>query len=243
MTATCCSPDRQSGRSPPPPSTSATSAARVGATPQRSCPGSTTSWSTGPRGSIPTGTRSTSTPRTGVDDVISALAEIDAAELVVAGGPQRSRLADDPEVTRLRAHARRLGVADRIDWRGSMQREDVPALLRSADVVVCAPWYEPFGIVPVEAAACGVPVVATAVGGMLDTVDDGVTGLRVPPRRPAALASALRQLLADPVRRMHMGRMAARRAHRRYGWERIAAQTLDCYGGLGCAHTLAGIAS
>ena len=68
-------------------------------------------------------------------------------------------------------------------------------LLRSADVVVCTPWYEPFGIVPLEAMACGVPVVGSAVGGLLDSVVDGQTGILVPPRDPVAIARAVRSLL------------------------------------------------
>ncbi|MDP8971463.1 MAG: glycosyltransferase, partial [Actinomycetota bacterium] len=122
--------------------------------------------------------------RKGVDDVITALADLPDAELVVAGGPDAHRLDADPEASRLHTLARRLGVADRVQLRGRVPRRDMPVLLRSADVVVCTPWYEPFGIVPLEAMACGVPVVASAVGGLQDTVVDGITGLHVPPRRP-----------------------------------------------------------
>jgi type III pantothenate kinase len=123
-------------------------------------------------------------------------------------------------------------VADRVELRGRVERDDLPALLRSADVVVCAPWYEPFGIVPVEAMACGVPVVASAVGGMIDTVVDGVTGVHVPPRDPERLAGAIAPLLDDPERRAEYGRAGAARARRLYDWERIAASTLEVYKGM-----------
>jgi len=106
-----------------------------------------------------------------------------------------------------------------------VDHDDLPALVRSADVVVATPWYEPFGIVPIEAAACGVPVVGSAVGGLLDTVQDGRTGLLVPPRDPGALAAALRSLLDDAERRAAFGAAARRRAVARYGWDRVAAQT------------------
>jgi glycosyltransferase involved in cell wall biosynthesis len=99
-------------------------------------------------------------------------------------------------------------------------------------VVACVPWYEPFGIVPLEAMGCGVPVVGSAVGGLLDTVVDGVTGVLVPPRRPDLLAGALAGLLADPVARRRMGRAGARRARSCYGWDRVAAMTEDVYAGL-----------
>jgi type III pantothenate kinase len=104
--------------------------------------------------------------------------------------------------------------------------------MRSADVVVSVPWYEPFGIVPLEAMACGVPVVASAVGGMIDTVVDGVTGVHVPPRDPDRLADALNTLLGDPARCAEYARAGAARARRLYDWERVATQTLDVYEGL-----------
>jgi glycosyltransferase involved in cell wall biosynthesis len=88
-------------------------------------------------------------------------------------------------------------------------------------------------MVALEAMACGVPVVASAVGGLLDSVADGVTGVLVPPRDPDALAAALRALLADPARRAAMGRAGRRRALACFGWERIAEATLDAYRSLG----------
>ncbi len=160
--------------------------------------------------------------------MLEALAALPDAELVVAGGPDRDQLDADPEARRLREQARDLGVADRVDLRGRVARADLPALYRSADLVVCTPWYEPFGIVPLEAMGCGVPVVASAVGGLLDTVVDGTTGLHVPPRRPDLLADAVRELLDDGPRRRRMGRAAARRA-RLYSWRRVAAATQRVY--------------
>ena len=167
--------------------------------------------------------------RKGIGNVIEALASVPDAELVVAGGADATDLRHDPEAHRLLELARRCGVADRVELRGRVGREDVPALLRSADVVACAPWYEPFGIVPLEAMACGRPVLATAVGGLTDTVVDGVTGVHVPPRRPDRIAAALVELLEDPVRRAEMGRAGRARVQERYGWERVAAATEATY--------------
>jgi glycosyltransferase involved in cell wall biosynthesis len=170
--------------------------------------------------------------RKGLADAITALAAVPGAELHVAGGPPAAALAADPEARRLRALAERLGVADRVVLRGRVDREEMPALLRSAAAVVCVPWYEPFGIVPLEAMACGVPVVASAVGGQTDSVVHGVTGVHVPPRDPPALAAALRALLADPERRAVLGAAGARRARERYGFDRIARATRDVYASL-----------
>ncbi|HYT09810.1 MAG TPA: glycosyltransferase [Mycobacteriales bacterium] len=168
-------------------------------------------------------------PRKGFDTVIRAMAAVPDAELLIAGGPAAEGLADDPEARRLRRVAGRFGVADRVRLVGAVPRPDMPALLRSADLVVCAPWYEPFGIVPLEAMACGVPVVATAVGGFVDTVVDGATGTLVPPRRPDALAVAMRKLLSEPFWREAYGTAGVDRARSRYSWERIGGDTATVY--------------
>jgi glycosyltransferase involved in cell wall biosynthesis len=167
--------------------------------------------------------------RKGVGDVVRALPSLPGVELHVAGGPDASELDRDAEARRLRELATELGVADRLVLRGRIARDALPALLRSADAVVCAPWYEPFGIVPLEAMACGVPVVATAVGGQIDSVVHGVSGLHVPPRDPEALAHAVRSLLADPDLRRDLGRNGVRRVQRRFGFDRVAAATQDVY--------------
>jgi D-inositol-3-phosphate glycosyltransferase len=178
--------------------------------------------------------------RKGVGNVISALPKVPGAELVVAGGPDASDLEKDPEARRFMALARSLGVANRVRLRGRVGRGSVATLMRSAEAVVCVPWYEPFGIVPLEAMACGVPVVVSAVGGLVDSVVDGVTGLHVPPRRPDRLAAALRSLLADPERRSSFGASGVRRVRSRYGWDRVADATLEAYARLGRRRQLQG---
>ncbi|MFC4058861.1 glycosyltransferase [Planomonospora corallina] len=161
-------------------------------------------------------------PRKGVGTVIEALRGLPGAELVVAGGSP-----DDEETKRLRDLAAAHGLADRVHVIGSVGRADVPALMRSADAMVSVPWYEPFGIAVVEAMACGVPVVASAVGGHLDTVAG--CGMLVPPRRPRALARALRDLLDRPDLRAGLALAGERRARSQYGWPRIAERTEAVY--------------
>jgi glycosyltransferase involved in cell wall biosynthesis len=182
-------------------------------------------------------------PRKGVAEVIDALADVPGAHLVVAGGPPPPGLEDDPEITRLRARARRAGVDDRVAFLGAVTRDAVPGLIAGSDVVVCAPWYEPFGIVPLEAMAAGRPLVATAVGGILDSVVGSgptATGLLVPPRRPDALARALSAVLDDAELAARLGRAGARRAAALYGWDRIAAQTAAAYRSAIAARTTPG---
>ncbi len=174
-------------------------------------------------------------PRKGVDLVIRALPHLRAAGfadvelLIVGGGGDSGALHSDPEVRRLLDLAAELGVQDQVVLEGQVPRGDMPGIFRSADAVVCAPWYEPFGIVPLEAMACGVPVVAAAVGGLRDTVVDHATGLHVPPRDPEAIASALAMLLGNPALRTELGDAGQRRARARYSWDRVAAESEKAY--------------
>ncbi len=168
-------------------------------------------------------------PRKGSDIIIEALTRLPETELLIAGGAGSGARTPEPEHDRLVTVAERLEVADRVRLIGQVARTDMPALLRSADLVVCSPWYEPFGIVPLEAMACGVPVVAAAVGGMLDTVVDSVTGALVPPRDPVALANVIGPLLESPSRRAELARAGLERVRSRYSWDRVAADTAAVY--------------
>jgi glycosyltransferase involved in cell wall biosynthesis len=168
--------------------------------------------------------------RKGVDEVVAALAKVPEAELLVAGGAAESTaVLADPDTVRLRQLAVRHGVAHRVGFLGAVPRAHVPALLRSADAIVCAPWYEPFGLVPLEAMACARAVVASAVGGMQDTVVHGVTGLHVPPRRPDLLGAALRSLLRSRTLPEAFGAAGRDRVLARYTWEQVAATTERAY--------------
>lgn len=160
----------------------------------------------------------------GFATAVAALGGLPDTELIVSGGPQHGHHARE-----LRDYARRLGVSDRLRLPGPVSRAALPALLRSADIVLCTPWRPRFGIAALEAAACGVPVVANNSGGLIDTVVDGITGLLVPPRRPRVLAAAVWQLLSQPVRREQYGATSRDRACARYSWHQIAVSTLDAY--------------
>jgi glycosyltransferase involved in cell wall biosynthesis len=166
--------------------------------------------------------------RKGLRDAIDALYEVPDAELlIVGGGPD-----GDPAAARLRDYVERAGLADRVRLVGAVPRAEMPRWYRSADLLVTAPWYEPFGLTALEAMACGVPVVATAVGGLTDTVVAGVTGDHVPPRDPSALGVALRKLLDDDARRAEYAAAAVDRVRQHYPWHSTAARLESVYSGL-----------
>lgn len=162
----------------------------------------------------------------GLDTTLRALTAVPDAELVIAGGPPRAQLRNDREYRSLAKLASSLGVMDRVKFYGRVGHRDMPALMRSADLLIDVPWYESFGRTTLEAMACGTPVVASAVGGHNDTVVDGSTGVLVPPREPDALARKVRDLLASPMLLQGYGIAAADRARSRYSWDRIGQETL-----------------
>ena len=168
-------------------------------------------------------------PNQGVDVAVRALADIPEAELVIAGGPDHGKLRGDKAYRALLRLASDLNVRDRVIFHGGVSDDDLPSLLRSADLLVDAPTGEPFATVALEAMACGTPVVASAIGSHLDTIIDGTTGLLVPPGRPGLIAQRIRTLLASPMLLEGFGIAAVDRARARYSWDRIGQETLAIY--------------
>lgn len=181
-------------------------------------------------------------PRKGIDNVIRALAHLRddiAARLLVVGG--ESREPDErrtPEIGRLRRLARELGVPWRVSFTGHRRRDELREYYAAADVFVTTPWYEPFGITPLESMACGTPVIGSAVGGIQYSVSDGETGFLVPPHDPPAVAARLQQLHDNPALARAMGRAGVRRARSMFTWERVTNELVDVYHGVRIGHTL-----
>jgi len=174
-------------------------------------------------------------PRKGVDNVIRALALLPAragrqARLLVVGG--ESDTPDErltPEIGRLRRLARQLGVEASVTFVGRRSREDLARYYQAADAFVSTPWYEPFGITPLESMACATPVIGSAVGGIQHTVVDGVTGFLVPPKNPALLAEHLDWLRLHPQQARAMGRAGLLRVRRMFTWDQVAARLESVY--------------
>jgi alpha-maltose-1-phosphate synthase len=160
------------------------------------------------------------------------------AQLVLCAGQ-----ADTPELQdEVSALASRL-IADRSDvvWiPGMLAKHEVIQILSHATVFACPSLYEPLGIVNLEAMACGTAVVASAVGGIPEVVEDGRTGLLVPPDDDAALAQAINSLIDDPARAAELGARGRARAVAEFSWDSIAAQTADLYASLAPAAGRAG---
>ncbi|HLH59048.1 MAG TPA: glycosyltransferase [Streptosporangiaceae bacterium] len=167
--------------------------------------------------------------RDGLETAVRAMSDIPETELLIVGGPERKMLRKDDACCELARLAGGLGVSDRVMFTGRVSHGDMPALLRSADLLVDMSWYEPFGMATLEAMACGTPVVASAIGGHRDTVVDGTTGMLVPPGQPALLARRIRRLLANPMLLEGYGIAAADRARARYSWDRVGRETVSVY--------------
>ncbi|MCG2586862.1 glycosyltransferase [Massilia sp. TS11] len=172
-------------------------------------------------------------PRKGIDNVIAALALLGSehgihARLLVAGGSHHGG-PEQAELARLAALARSLGVAAQVHFTGPVPRSTLRYYYSAADVFVSTPWYEPFGITPLEAMACATPVIGAAVGGIRSTVLHGQTGFLVPPRDPQALAARLAQLQQAPWLARRMGTAGWRHVHRHYTWTSVAERICALY--------------
>lgn len=174
-------------------------------------------------------------PHKGQSDAIRALAHVrrehPRARLLLVGSVKFTSAA-----TRYDNHAYRSGLDALVTQRGLAdavtflgERPDVPQILAASDIVLVPSWYEPFGRTAVEAMMMGLPVIATAVGGVAEVITDGVDGLIRPPRDPAGWAAAIAELLADPRRRRRMGAAGRERAVRDFSPHRHAEQMLDLF--------------
>ncbi len=179
-------------------------------------------------------------PRKDVRNVVRALARLTARRLatdlntmpslfVVGGETERPDPVATPEIGALRALAAELGVLDQVRFVGRRQPDELHLWYAAADVAVTTPWYEPFGLTPLEAMACGAPIIGSRVGGIAFTVADGETGFLVPPRDPDALCARLEEILRDPARRVRMGQAGRARVLSSFTWQQVAMRTAALY--------------
>jgi glycosyltransferase involved in cell wall biosynthesis len=167
-------------------------------------------------------------PRNGFDIVIRAIHKVPGAELVV-GETAPSNASHDEARAQLRRLAKQVGVDDRVQFAGTVADSELPALLRSADMLACTPREAPRATAVLEAMASGVAVVTLPVGVPADAVVHAVTGYVVSPRKPAELIGALRRLQAQRFLRQSMGAAGRSRALSRFTWERMALEALTIY--------------
>ena len=171
--------------------------------------------------------------RKGIDNVIRAVAcmrpGLHVRLLVVGGESSEPDETATPEIGRLRSLAQQCGIANRVTFTGHRQGAALRDHYLAADVFVSTPWYEPFGITPLEAMACARPVIGSAVGGIKFSVVDEVTGYLVPPHDPEALAQRLERLHDNPALAEALGRAGARRVRERFTWERVGNALVEVY--------------
>ena len=167
-------------------------------------------------------------PLKGLDVAVRALAQLDnrSTRLIVVGGASGDE--GDHEVGRINQLIDELGVRDRVQFVAPQAHHLLSTYYRAADVVIVPSRSESFGLVALEAAACGIPVVASGVGGLITIIDDGVTGHLVADRDPAIFAQHVNRLIADPIGAAEMGRRAAAKA-RNYTWNFAAARLRRAY--------------
>ncbi len=174
-------------------------------------------------------------PRKGVDNLIRGFAGLtrttdEPLRLIVVGGDsERPDPEREPELRRLMSIASEENVSDLVMFTGRVQRERLRYYYGAADVFVTTPWYEPFGITPLEAMACGTPVIGSNVGGIKFSVRDGETGYLVPPRDPVALADTLHHLLRDSRVLTVFRSQAVRRVHAMFTWRHVVSQVATLY--------------
>jgi D-inositol-3-phosphate glycosyltransferase len=176
-------------------------------------------------------------PLKGIDTLLRAMALVapeipqwqeDLSVIIIGGAPGAGIDEVNAERARLEKLRAELGIEDLVTFQGAKDQDTLVYYYSAAEMVVMPSHYESFGMVALEAMACGTPVVASKVGGLAFNVRDGQTGFLVPERDADALAARIRLLLCDPGLRHQLGWNAAHWA-RRYGWPIVASQIVDLY--------------
>jgi len=164
-------------------------------------------------------------PLKGIDVLLRAAAQLEGRfRLLVVGGDAK----DAGRKAELKELADGLGISSKVTFMDAVPHDELPAYYNAADICVVPSYYESFGLVAVEAMACGVPVVASRVGGLRETVQDGQTGYLVPWRCPEPFAERLELLLNNETLRRSLGR-EARAAAERFRWSEVAARVEEVY--------------
>ena len=164
------------------------------------------------------------TQRKPLETLFRALTKVPGAELLVVGGPAEANLPKDDNYVKLAKFAATLGITDRVIFTGEVEYAAMPPLLRSADLVISTCQYEPSGTTSLQAMACGTPVIAPPVGGHMDAVVDGTTGI-ISRRTAGPAGPADPVVVAHPMLIEAYGVAAVDRVRSRYSWDRIAGET------------------
>jgi D-inositol-3-phosphate glycosyltransferase len=174
-------------------------------------------------------------PRKGLDNLVRGIAclrrahGLDARLLVVGGNSDLPCPLATPEIGRLQALAEAEDVASQVQFTGRRSREFLKLYYSAADIFATTPWYEPFGITPLEAMACGTPVIGADVGGIRYSVADGTTGYLVPPNDPAALAGRMAELFQAPQRMREMRSACVQRVNAQFTWRKVVRSLAGLY--------------
>lgn len=173
--------------------------------------------------------------RKGVETVVRAAAKLigngqkDVTLVVVGGETREPDPAKTPEIERLMSIAAELNIADKVVFTGNRDRDELRYYYSAADIFVSVPWYEPFGITPLEAMACGVPVIGSNVGGLKFTVADGKTGYLVPPKDEDSLAERLGILCRDEAMCERFARNGIERVNKYFTWANVTKRIHGLY--------------
>ncbi len=178
-------------------------------------------------------------PRKGVENVVRSLALVNrrreqpARLLVVGGETDDPDPLKTPEIARLQTIAREQGLLSQISFVGRKQRGHLKYFYNAADIFVSTPWYEPFGITPLEAMACGTPVVGSNVGGIKFSVKHGKTGYLVPPNEPEILSERLLEILDNPSLSRTFSLNAIKHVNSLFTWDKVAGSIAKVYDRVG----------